>query len=71
MIEMSAGGFNFMVFDEAFNGLDQDGIFEIHQMLKDRAVSKQIIIVTHGDKMDIMHSGIYNLEKINNQTILS
>jgi hypothetical protein len=32
MIEMSAGGFNFMVFDEAFNGLDQDGIFEIHQM---------------------------------------
>lgn len=71
MIEMSAGGFNFMVFDEAFNGLDQDGIFEIHQMLKDRAVSKQIIIVTHGDKMDIMHSGIYTLEKINNQTILS
>jgi DNA repair exonuclease SbcCD ATPase subunit len=71
MIEMSAGGFNFMVFDEAFNGLDQDGIFEIHQMLKDRAASKQIIIVTHGDKMDIMHSGIYNLEKINNQTILS
>ena len=71
MIEMSAGGFNFMVFDEAFNGLDQDGIFEIHQMLKDRAVSKQIIIVTHGDKMDIMHSGIYSLEKINNQTILS
>jgi DNA repair exonuclease SbcCD ATPase subunit len=71
MIEMSAGGFNFMVFDEAFNGLDQDGIFEIHQMLKDRAVNKQIIIVTHGDKMDIMHSGIYNLEKINNQTILS
>ena len=59
------------VFDEAFNGLDQDGIFEIHQMLKDRAVNKQIIIVTHGDKMDIMHSGIYNLEKINNQTILS
>jgi predicted RecA/RadA family phage recombinase len=51
--------------------LDQDGIFEIHQMLKDRAVNKQIIIVTHGDKMDIMHSGIYNLEKINNQTILS
>lgn len=71
MIEMSAGGFNFMVFDEAFNGLDQEGIFEIHQMLKERAVNKQIIIVTHGDTMDIMHSGIYNLEKVNNQTILS
>ena len=64
-------GFVQMFVDEVFNGLDEQGIEAVVNVIKNKFNKKQVFIITHDDSLKAYADNIINISKVNGSTIVN
>ncbi len=66
----SSIGFNILIMDEVFEGLDIEGIEDVFDLIRLKAQEKMLYIITHSDQIDSLNTKRIDIIKINNTTKL-
>lgn len=60
--------YNILIFDEAFENLDEEGVYDMYDLLKEAAKNCGVYLITHNENMDLMNTNIIDIQKIKNLT---
>lgn len=63
--------FNIMILDEAFTGLDEDGLYGVFEMLRRKSTECCVYVITHKSDIDTLNTRLLEVEKVDGQTNFS
>lgn len=63
--------FNILIMDEVFEGLDNDGIEDVFDLVRVKAEGKSLYIITHSEQVDSLNTKRIDVMNDNNTTYIS
>lgn len=60
--------FNILLLDEAFENLDEAGVFDMFEILRLKAEDTNVYLISHNEKMDTLNVNTINFVKRDNFT---
>ena len=68
MLSSSVSKFNVLFLDEFFEGMDEEGMYEVFELLREKSINTIIFLITHNQNMDVRNTKTIELNYQNGLT---